>query len=345
VLMFGLADYMSKVTSYLSFGRVIEPDPVGAAIGALRKQIKVLTTDSYLYTLQVTAKTPELAAAIADHLGVALLDIIRRNDQASSSNENQGSVALRDAKLHEIEDIETRIRDLLTNSQVVSIKDEITKITDRASKLQEDGSTTLADLRQSDAKVAGLAEKLRLAGSTDAARGDATVAARQSGRLSATDYAKLTSDKLDAEVNSRSLRAKLDSIERSYAAIVPRFQVLNQTQTEYDLLAAQLKSATRDYATLTDAVQQLAIKMTSGQSELRIQEKAQIPSVPLSPIKFLHVIAAGALAAIIAIGLAYVLDYFDIRIFLPPRGGPRSRGREPSRTPTRETITAQAAGE
>src|SRR5205823_5195377 len=102
VLMFGLADYMSNVSSYLSFGRIIEPDPVASAIAALRKQIKVVNEDSYLYTLRVTAKTPELAAAIADRVGVALLDVLRRDDQASSTKESQETVALRDDKNREI---------------------------------------------------------------------------------------------------------------------------------------------------------------------------------------------------------------------------------------------------
>jgi uncharacterized protein involved in exopolysaccharide biosynthesis len=345
VLMFGLADFMSDVSSYLSFGRIIEPDPVSSAISGLRKQIKVVNNDSYLYILQVNARTPQLAASIADHLGVALLDLLRRNDLASSGTESKDAVALRDAKLREIEDIETKIRDLLTNTQVVSIKEEIDQITQRASKLQQDRSATLADLRQSDAKVAGLAEKLRLPGSPEAARDDGSPATHRLGRLTAVDYAKLTSDKLEAEVNSRALRGRLDSLERSYAALVARFQVLNQTQAEDDVMTVRLKSAARDYATLTDVVAQTAIKTASGPSELRIQEKAQIPRAPLSPIKMFHVLAAGGLAAMIAIGLAYVFDFFDIRLFLPPGGGPRSRGREPPRAPAPETVAAHVAGD
>lgn len=343
--MYGLSDYMNNLSGYLSFGRVIEADPVAGAIGALRKQIKVVNEDSYLYSLQVTAKTPQLAASIADLLGVALIDVLRRNDQASSGPESQKAVAMRDAKLREIEDIETKIRDLLTNTQVVSIKEEIDQITQRASKLQQDRSTTLADLRQSDAKVAGLAEKLRLPGSPEAGRDDDSPATRRPGRLTVADYAKLTSDKLEAEVGSRALRGRLDSLERSYAALVARFQVLNQTQAENNLMTVQLKSASRDYATLTDAVAQLAIKTANGPTELRIQEKARIPKVPLSPIKMVHVLAAGALAAMIAIGLAYVFDFFEIRLFLPPGGGPRSRGREPPRAPAPETVAAHVAAD
>jgi uncharacterized protein involved in exopolysaccharide biosynthesis len=345
VFMYGLADRLNALSNYLTFGRIIESDPASGAIAALRKQIKVVTQDSYLYTLQVTSNSPQLAASIADRLGVALLDVLRRDGQAAATKEIADAVALRDAKLREIEDIESKIRDLLTGSEVVSTTEEITKITDRASKLQQDRWTALADLRQSDAKAAWLAEKLRPPGSPEAARNDDSPATSRPGRLTATDYAKLTSDKLDADVNSRALRGKLDSLDRSYATLMARFRVLNQTESEYGPLSAQLKSATRDFGTLTDTVQQLTIKMSNGQSELRIQAKAVIPQAPLSPIKILHVIAAGALAAIMAFGLAYVLDYFDIRLFLPPGGGPRSRGRERARPPAPETVAARAAGD
>jgi uncharacterized protein involved in exopolysaccharide biosynthesis len=341
-VMYGISDFMGNLSSYASFGRVIEPDPTSGAIGALRKQIKIVSEDSFLYTLRVNAKTPQLAAAIADHLGVALLDVLRRDGQASAGKESAEAVALRDAKLRDIEGIETKIRDLLTSIQVVSIAEEITHITDRTSRLLQDRSTTLADLRQSDAKVAGLAEKLRLAGGGP---DEDTAAPRRPSRINAGDYAKLTSDKLDAEVNSRALRGKLDSLERSYAAELGRFQALNQAQADYDLMSAQLKTDTKDYATLTDAVAQLAIKTANGPTELRIQEKAQIPKTPLSPIKMFHVLAAGALAALIAIALAYVFDYFDIRLFLPPGGGPRSRGREPPRAPAFEPAAAHIVGD
>jgi hypothetical protein len=75
------------------------------------------------------------------------------------------------------------------------------------------------------------------------------------------------------------------------------------------------------------------IQGTTGQSELHLQAEATAPPVPISPIKIYHVAAAGFLALIIAIGLAYVLDYFGINLFLPPTRGERRRGVAISRTP------------
>jgi hypothetical protein len=67
------------------------------------------------------------------------------------------------------------------------------------------------------------------------------------------------------------------------------------------------------------------LQWTTGQSQLRLQANATAPLAPVSPIKIYHVGAALLLALMIAIGLAYVLDYFGIRLFLPPPGGERRR--------------------
>lgn len=328
-----LADDMSDLWQFLKWGRLIEEDPVDQAIVGLRKQVKVRNDDSYVFTLQVSAKTPQRSVATANALAATLVELLARDDQRASRKRGEELEALRDGKIREIEDIEARIRDLLARNHVASVQEEIEKVTARASHLQQERSGTMADLRQSEGKVAGLAEKLRLPNPQTTAREEDTTAFHRVSRVTAEDYAKLTSDRLSAEVASGSLRARLDSIERSYAALVPRLQVLDQMQAEYDLMSAQLQSAKRDYTALTDAYQEAVIKATSGQSELHIQAKATASLGPVSPIKIYHVGAAGLLAALIAIGLAYVLDYFDIRLFLPPPAGRRRRRLEPSRAP------------
>ncbi len=58
--MYRLADFLSDASSYLRFGRIIEPDPVSKAIAGLRKQIKVVDDDSYIYTLRVSARRRSL---------------------------------------------------------------------------------------------------------------------------------------------------------------------------------------------------------------------------------------------------------------------------------------------
>ena len=127
------------------------------------------------------------------------------------------------------------------------------------------------------------------------------------------------------QIRSRGLGAKLASIERSHAAATARLQVLDNVHAQYDFLTAQLTAAKRDFSALSDSYQESVIQSTTGQGELRLQAKATAPPLPVSPIKIYHIAAAAGVALMIAIGLAYVFDYFGICLFLPPAGGERRR--------------------
>ena len=334
-----LSDYASDLWKIVRFGRVIEEDPISKAVSDLRKEIKVRNDDSYIYTLQVTTKTPQRAVAIANEVGAVLIDLVYNNEHIPAQEEIAKLAGLRDRKLREIEGLENRMRDLLAGVQIASIKEEIDKTTALSSQLRQERSNTTADLRQSDAKLRRLQEKLRLLAPPAALAG--TAVARQPNRLTADDYAKLTTEKHAAEVNTASLRARSGSLDQSIAEVVHRLLTLNKIQAEHDLMSAQLNSAKRDYAALTDAYQELVIRTASGQSELRIQSKATMPELPVSPIKIYHTAAAGFLAALLAIGLAFVLDYFQIRVFLPPPSGRRRRLEPmPAESPGPQAATA-----
>lgn len=320
-----LSDYASDLWQIVRFGRIIEQDPVSRAISDLRKEIKIRNDDSYIYTLQVTTKSPARAVAIADAVGADLIDLTHRNEHLPAQEEIAKLTGLRDGKLREIEGLQDRMRDLLAGIQVASIKEEVDKITALSSQLNQERFNTSADLRQSEAKLARLSEKLTLPVSSAGIAESDAVTARRPHRLTPDDYAKLTSEKHVAEVNSASLRARLGALDQSIATVTNRLQRLNQTQAEHELLSAQLNSAKRDYAALTDAYQELVIRTASGQSELRILAKATMPDLPVSPIKIYHTAAAGFVAALLAIGLVFVLDFFQIRVFLPRAGGRRRR--------------------
>jgi uncharacterized protein involved in exopolysaccharide biosynthesis len=338
-----LQDFAKGAISVVMFGRVINDDPINRAVAGLRKQIKLTNDDSYVYTLQVTADSPQHASGIADEAAAALIQFLRDDAQHSVGKPAEELVSLRDGKRRDVERIEAQMRELLSQNEITSIKDELEKATDTVSALRRARADTQADLRQSEGKVAALAEKLRVPSMSKLAEdGGPAAAPARTSRINADDYAKLTSDRLTAEVNSASLHARLNSLERSSASFIPRLRVLNQVQAEYDVLSAELNSAKRDYSALSDAVQEFAIRAADNQTELRLQAKAITPVLPVSPVKIYHVVFATVLAAMIAVGLAYMLDYFHIRLFLPSAGGgPRRRRREAELAP--EPAVARVA--
>ncbi len=321
-----LEDYFHYVWDVLRWGRIIE-DPVGGAVARLRATLKVASNDSYLYKLTASASSPERARAIADDLGTRLVDTLRRIDLGAAEERRDRLAQLREEKGRDLEDIEEQIRHLQASNQLASLPDELTEATSRASHFQRERADNSADLHESDAKLAELTRLAELTArapplAAEAAGDgrDPSPSARPS-RLSPTDYTRLTSDKLDAQIRSRGLSAKLASNEQSYAAANTRLQALAQVQAKYDFLSAGLAAAKRDYASLNDAYEEAVIETTAGQNELHMQAQATALPAPISPIKIYHVGAAGALALIIAIGLAYVFDYFDINLFLPPADG------------------------
>ncbi|MGH6839034.1 MAG: hypothetical protein ACREDT_09560 [Methylocella sp.] len=322
-----LEDYSSYAWDILKWGRIID-DPVGGAVARLRISLKVTSNDSYVYNLTASANTPQRAKAIADDLGTRLVDTLRRIDLGVAEERRDRLAELRDEKGRDLKSIEEQIRDLQARNQIASLNDELTEATSLASHFQREQADTNAELHESDAKLAELLADLTKLTELTARTQLPTREAKNAGRDLAETFwssnqrlARLTSDRLDAQLRSRGLSAKLASTDRSYAAAKARLQDLAQVQAKYDFLSAQLAAAKRDYASLSDAYEEALIETTTGQSQLHMQASATALAAPISPIKIYHVGAAGALALMIALGLAYVFDYFGISLFLPPPGG------------------------
>ena len=322
-----LEDYSSYAWDILRWGRIID-DPVGGAVARLRSSLKVTSNDSYVYNLTASAKTPQRAKAIADNLGTRLVDTLRRIDLGAAEERRDRLAELRDEKGHDLENIAEQIRDLQARNHIASLNDELTEATSLASHFQRQQGDTKAELHESDAKLAEVLAELTKLTELTARTQLPTREAENAGRdLAETAWSsrlrlgRLTSDRLDAQLRSRGLSAKLASTDRSYADAQARLQDLARVQAKYDFFSAQLAAAKRDYASLSDAYEEAVIETTTGQSQLHMQALATALPSPISPIKIYHVGAAGALALMIALGLAYVLDYFGISLFLPPPSG------------------------
>jgi uncharacterized protein involved in exopolysaccharide biosynthesis len=330
LLKYEVEDYADDAWKILKYGAIIN-DPLAAAMYKLYKAIKITNNDSYVYTVAVSG----------DKLVEILTALLGRDDRLAFEHRKAELEQLREQKAREIEELNAANQALLTSNRVASIDDELKSLTDRFSKLRQESADTQADLDQSEGKVAASAEKLRVA--VPATLNDGSPAPLPTGRasrISPDDYGKLTTKKLESEVDSRGLRARLAAIERTYNGLVPRIQAVTDVKAQNDLLAAKLSSAKRDYGALTDGIQELTIRQTTGEGELHVQAKPDGSIQPVSPIKIYHVGAATALAALIAIGLAYVLDYFEIRLFLPPAGGRSRRRRRPVPEGASETTMA-----
>jgi uncharacterized protein involved in exopolysaccharide biosynthesis len=323
VVKYQLKDFADAAWKILKYGAIID-DPVAGAMYKLYKSIKITNDDSYVYTVAVSADSLGSAVEQTHKLVEVVIEQLNRDDRLGFERRTAELIRLRGQKSDEIEQLNAAMQTLLANNRVASIDDELKTLTDRLSKLRQEGTDVRADLDQSEAKVAATAEKLRVAVPATAGDGNPVPIAHPS-RISPEDYGKLTTKKLDAEVDSRGLRARLGAIDHAYNELVPRIQVLTEVKAQEVLLAVKLASAKQDYAALTDGIEELAIREATGETELHVQARPNGSVRPVSPIKIYHVAAAAILATLVAVGLAFVLDFFQIRLFLPPPGGRKTR--------------------
>jgi uncharacterized protein involved in exopolysaccharide biosynthesis len=304
-------DYLSGVGSdawsILKYGRVITEEPVAHAIRDLRKHVKVDHEDSYVFTVHAINKKPEVAASIADTVANRLADMLRRENQLPEKLQREELERLLASKTAIIKDLESRMRDLLVSNHVGSLQPEIENGSSRLSQLELARAKVEAQLRQEEARINGLTDKL-----------GALAIVRDSGL--GQNYSKFNTEKLTTEVNSGGLRENRASIERSIAKLRADLQQLSQIKVDYDLMSNELEAAQRNYEILSGALQETVIRQTTAQTELHIRE-AQASELPQSPIKIYHVGLAAILATIVSIGLAYVFSYFQFKFFMNP-GGP-----------------------
>ena len=327
-----LSDYGSDAWSYLQFGRIVQQDRTGRAVQDLRKNTKVVSEDSYVFTLRTIAKTPEQAAKSADEMASKLIGVINFEDKRSALRRGDELRRLSNGKFDDIAQLEIKLRDLLESAKAASIDTEIEQATTRKSQLQLQLIDAQASLSQEDSRTAGYADRLRAgqeesraAGYADRLKGrianpltsgDDGTAGSSTGRLSADDYSHLTSERLAAENRAMGLRARTDALQKELVPLEARLQELNKVRTEYDLISAQLQAAKRDLVALSDALQESAIKASNLQTQLRIQSPAQAPQAPVSPIKIYHVGLAAGVALALGMGMAVLLSYFNIHLLM-----------------------------
>jgi uncharacterized protein involved in exopolysaccharide biosynthesis len=332
-----VSDYGSDAWSLLKYGRVIRADPVDEAIADVRRGLKILNEDSYVFTLTARYKDPDAAAAIANHIAKLLADLLRQDDRTTADQDHRHLRELLTAKFDETTALEKQIRDLFLTNQVGSVDAAIKQGTSAYSKLELTRADVRAELSRQEARLAVLANKVRQYAPTaqTAAFGasDDPLQSRLAGRLTTNEYATLSLERETTEVNVNGLRSRIASYDQKAVQMQQELAKLTGVQAEYGLLTQRLQASKRDYAALRDALAESTIRAGDSQSELRVTSAATAIYAPVSPIKFYHVGLALIVAAMLACGLAFVLDYFEIGLFLP-RPRRRKELSDPERPPT-----------
>jgi uncharacterized protein involved in exopolysaccharide biosynthesis len=118
-----------------------------------------------------------------------------------------------------------------------------------------------------------------------------------------------------------------------------RLQQLSRAEVEFDLLDSKRQRDQRDYSLINDALQEEILLEGNSVTSLIIAGDAVASNEPATPIKIYHVGLAFGLGLLLAIGIAFVFGYFDIRFFMSPkRSDKQPRSERAARAPLAHPV-------
>jgi uncharacterized protein involved in exopolysaccharide biosynthesis len=330
-----LSDEGSDAWSILKYGRVIDEDPIDGAVTTLRKNLSIDSEDSYVFELKVRDKHPDRVAAIANEIGQAVIAMLRTNQQTPAQTRSTELRERLTKKYHEIQAAEERISNLLNSGHTASIQEEIDKGTGQYIELKTSWLDLQSQVQQQRATIAAYDAKLK--GSSNPSPGEQ--------RLQSEDFKKMMSDRLNAQLSLAGIEHKSASLGRSLVALQARLLELPQLQVQYDLLENNRERAQHDYSLINDALQEAIIEEQNSVTALAVVGAAATSNSPATPIKIYHVGLATGLALLLAVGMAFVLGYFEIELFMSPER-PRNERSEalPSAPPVGARYGTEAGG-
>lgn len=347
-------DVGGDLWTVLKHGRLIEKDPIEGAITDLRKNVKLRNRDSYVFALSVQDRSPDRAAAIANRIAEMLIDRLRNSERLPGAAKlDQMSTLLR-SKADEIQALRQSLEALHKRYRVVSLGTEIERGAERESALALELSKLDAEiararerlsqvvLKQSQKRSLALAP-LPMASAPSDVQADRPAEGRATP-ISPDDFRRLASERVFDEVELNGLLAKRSALLGSVRELQDRLRLLPDMQTQLDSQRMRLAAAERDFMQYTDAATEASVRAGAVLSEVKLLSGARAPSQPTGPIKVYHVGLAVLLGLPIAVGLVYLLTFFNVRVFFASQGW---RGRRPDQTSTGGSVDvaeAQAHG-
>ncbi len=208
------------------------------------------------------------------------------------------------------------IESLLGENQVASVRLETERLTENVAALQLEESRLAGEIARAAERQAFVRAKLqvkqRILGSGGADEEFAE-------HIPPEDFKKLASQQVFDGLELKGLLAKQAALRQSIEAYSARLRKLPGVQNRLDTLKLSLSALEREFTLLNDGLQEAAVRATSAVSEVRVLHPAVVPTGPVAPIKIYHVLMAGALGLLVAIGLVYVLDFLGLQLFFAAR--------------------------
>lgn len=305
-----IKNFLSDVSTYLKYGRLEEVDPFDEATQLVQNLLSVEPTkDTYVFEITFLAKFPELAAAVVDTAADVFaeynLDMSRKEStiaRESIEEQAKGSEAA-------VATARERMRAYKEEYGIVELDKEVETKVDTIAQLKIDLEKVERSIAGASAKVAAL--ERQLAG--DGERGSRARQRLLAGSLRDDVTYELVVARSDLD-SRRAEQARLSAALDEYAA---ELEQLPAQQLELDRLRLDLAVAEDTYRFIRKALDEARIREAEETREIRVIAPGTVPDYPVRPIKVYYAGVAFALALLLGLVIALLLEYLNFTIETP----------------------------
>ena len=225
-------------------------------------------------------------------------------------------------KGRELRERQRSIEDFMRENRLVSIDDEITEGTERASEVEQQRIVLESELAAKVHRLEAINTRLD---------------SRTGASLSPGDRQGLTTERLETEISINGLRGQISSLQTNLNELQERLRQLPSLDLRLQAMQIELDGTKRDWVQLRDGLQEAIVRENQVASEIQILHRAGVPTAPVSPIKIYHIGLAGFVGLLASVALIFVLDFFNIRVLFVSLG---VAGRRPPPTDPAAQVAA-----
>lgn len=260
----------------LQYGRLIKGDALDDAVGKLSSRIAIAPTrDSYVFSIEALWPDPKVAAAIANELGQAFVQLLTE----ISESQAKGMLTFVETRLEQadarVEHARTALQDFKETHGTIDFGTETDEEIKLIAKLEASLETTTSELSGERAQFS------------------------------------IGESKRAATPRARALEAERERLARSIATRREKLGTLPHDEAELANLELDLHTAEAIYQLVSREHESARIRAAQRTTDVRIVAPATVPLRPVKPIKIYYVVVAGLLALVAGVGLAVFLEVAD----------------------------------
>lgn len=299
--------YLKDAWTYLKYGRIERSDPFTSATELVQKLITVEPTkDTYVFEIRFLARFPELAAAVVNTAADVFVEYnlnLYRSESSVARAFIEEQVRKSDASLARAR-METR--SYKERHGIVELDKEIENTVDSVAELRTDFEQIRRKVASTEARVAVLAGQLGMR---------KTKSRRIDGRLIAGSLREdLMSKLILAESELASLRAGSKRLAATIETREAALETLPERQAELARLRLDMAVAEDTHRLIRQAFDEARIREAEQIQEIRVIAAATVPTYPVRPIKVYYAGAAVALALVVGVVIALLLEYLNFAL-------------------------------